>query len=243
MSTLTERIKIGLDSNKTEMCATTQQCMCGYARKGGSNWSKHRKGCRVLKAALPLQDEVERLRTLHADAVESAEAQRDAIVRALEERMNNMADEQAQLQQKVAAVEAKIQSIVPTQTTNNTFNNTMHVHLYGYEQTPLPKMKELLELLSDPPTAVPNFFARKHLTDPKTRNVKITDGQGARMSIYRKDESGVCKWQEGDRKKMLTKVVSRIIDDISRYQSPSDKRWVQWRRYCSEMGINWQEPG
>lgn len=220
------------------MTDTMQECVCGYQRKDPSNWSKHRKACRALRVVEPLQQENERLRAQQRDAAERAEE----AMRALEERMEA---KYSLLAEKVEKLEAQQQALVPakqtTITTNNTVNNNIHIHLHAYEDTPLPKRVEVLALLKNAQTALPNYLNAKHLSNPKCRNIKLVGDD--KVAVYSRDrESGVSKWKTRERKPTLTRLVGRLIDDLTkRYESPRDEGWRAWKAHCSETGLNWSQ--
>lgn len=213
-----------------------QSCVCGYERRDKSNWYHHIKSCKMRRVVEPLQQEVERLRAQQRDAAERADQERDAALRALELKYSQLAE-------KVDKIEAAQQALVPAKQTtiNNTVNNTININIYPFEETPLPKKQEVLALLQSPARALPSYFYRKHLANPKTCNLKLVGDD--KMSVYSKDRTGVRKWTTRDRKPMLTKIVERLIDDLTKaFESPRDEGWKNWRRYCSDTGLNWSHP-
>lgn len=215
--------------------ATSQECVCGYLRRDKANWYHHRKSCKVLRVAEPLQQELERLRAQQQDAAERADQQRDAA-------LNELQTKYLLLAEKVERLEAQQQALVPAKSTtihNNTITNKITINIYTYEETPLPTRKEVLALLNTPSHSLPNYFQRKHLSDPKTRNIKLVGDD--KVAIYSRDrESGVSKWKTRERKPTLTRIVGRLIDDLTeRYEAPRDKDWTVWKAHCSRTGLNW----
>ena len=102
--------------------AFVQECVCGYQRRDPSNWSKHRKACKALRVIEPLKRENERLRTLHQDATERAELQRDAAVQALQEQYSQLAAKVEKLEELQRAIVPSQQTTIQNQTVNNTIN-------------------------------------------------------------------------------------------------------------------------
>lgn len=189
---------------------------------------------------LELQEENERLHTRHQEALAGAE-QHDAAIQAMEARMESQYSE---LSAKVEKLEAQQQSLVPAKQTtisNNTINNTININVYAFEDTPLPKKKDVMPLLKEPQQALPRYFHRKHLLDPRARNIKLVGDD--KMSIYSTDRSGVRKWTTRDRKPMLTEIVERLIDDLTHtFATPRDDGWKQWKAYCSDEGLTYSNP-
>ena len=229
------------------MMTAMQPCRgCGYWAKESSNRSRHRKGCKALEI-FELREENERLRAQYQEAQAGAEHS-NAALQALAERMEA---KYTQLAEKVEKLEAQQQALVlsakPTtvSTVNNTVNNNnITINIYTYKETPLPKKNEVLALLKTPSQALPSYFQRKHLSDPKTRNLKLVGND--KMSVYSKDRAGVSKWTTRERRPMLTQIVERLIDDLlTEYESPRDEGWKQWKAYCSAEGLNpvhWSHP-
>ena len=217
----------------TDMSADAEACVCGYRRGDRGNWSRHRKECKVLKAVEPLQQEIDRLRTQQQAVIDE---QRDAAMRALEERMEA---KYSLLADKVDELEAQQQALVPAKQTIN--NNNIHIHIHAYENTPFPNKKEVLALMKSPRSALPNYLVAKHLSNPKCRNIKLVGDD--RVAIYSRDrESGVSKWKTRERKPTLTRIVGRLIDDLTKqYESPRDEGWKSWKAHCSDTGLNWSD--
>ena len=121
-------------------------------------------------------------------------------------------------------------------------NNTINIRIYTYEDTPLPTKKDVMAILREPRRALPNYFQRKHLSDPKTRNIRWVDGD--KLSIYDMDRSaGVRKWKTTDKKPLLKRIVGRLIEDLTNdFESPKDDNWKRWRAYCSGEGLTWRDP-
>ena len=228
----------------TDMNPSAETCVCGYQRKDKGNWSHHRKTCKTLKVVEPLQQEIERLRGLQQDAAACIEQQRDAALKELQAKYTQLAEkvEKLETQQQALVVSAKPTTV---STVNNTVNNNnITINIYTYKETPLPRRKEVLALLQTPSQALPSYFQRKHLSDPKTRNLKLVGND--KMSVYSKDRTGVSKWTTRERRPMLTQIVGRLIDDLlTEYESPRDEGWKQWKAYCSSEGlhpVHWSHP-
>jgi hypothetical protein len=219
------------------MSAAAQACKaCGYWSEHSSGRSRHRKECKQLKIMV-LKEENERLRAQHAEALAGME-KRDAALQALEERME--AKMEARLAETVEKFEAQLHALVPKQTTiNNTVNNNIHIHLHAYENTPRPSKKEVLALMKSPRSALPNYLGAKHFANPKCRNIKLVGDD--KVAIYSRDrESGISKWKTRERKPTLTRIVVRLIDDLTtHYVSPRDDGWKAWKEHCSSTGLNW----
>lgn len=219
------------------MSDTAQECVCGYRRKDPSNWSKHRKACKALRVVEPLRQENERLRAHQRDATERAEE----AMRVLEERMEA---KYSLLAEKVEKLESQQQAVVPSKHTtihNNTVNNNIHIHLHAYENTPFPNKKEVLALMKSPRSALPNYLVAKHLSNPKCRNIKLVGDN--MVAIYSRDRvSGVPKWKTRERKPTLTRIVGRLIDDLTKhYEAPRNEDWKAWKEHCSSTGLNWSD--
>ena len=217
-------------------------CYCGYQRSDKGNWSRHLKTCRVAQAVQPLQQEVDRLRSLQDEAAASAARQREDTIERLERRLAAQEEQHAELVATVAAMDARMQALVPgtvNNIQNNTINTTININIHPYEKTPLPPRKTVASVFKQPAASIPTYFGQKHLAGPKTRNLRITDARGSKMSVYTRDRrSGVNKWVERDRRDMLIDIVRDIVCDLyEEFSSPKDPTWKAWRQWAVAEGL------
>lgn len=217
-----------------------ETCVCGVKKKDRSNWSKHRRICPALKIEQQLRAEIHSLRELKDKAEESAAQRREEAIERLERRLATQAEQQAVLVSTVAAMETRLQAFVPASTTiNNVQNNQIIINICPYEKTPVPPRKTVTGIFKQPNASIPAYFGHKHLSAPKTRNLRITDAHGSKMSVYTRDRhSGLSKWVERDRKGMLVDIVRDIIFDLhDELSAPKDPAWEGWRRWAFSEGL------
>jgi hypothetical protein len=209
------------------------ECVCGYKRTHSSNWSRHRKQCKVLSLIKPLQEENERLRAVNSQATATT-TQCSAALEALEERMERR---YSQLEGMMNRMQSQLEAIVPArQTTIN--NTTVHIHIYAFPETPLPKRKDVFELLLDPPNSLPAYFQLKHLSEARRRNVILETADSRTISVYQKDRaSGVVKWNRYNRASVLDNLVNCCLEDLIKLDAHQNAGWKLWRRWCTAEGL------
>lgn len=97
-----------------------------------------------------------------------------------------------------------------------------------------------MKILQQPGTSIPEYFRLKHCNNPRTRNLKLANRGAATISVYEKQIGGVKKWAERDRKNVLSRLVSTLIDELEGdFENKKSSVWKNWRsNWLSAEGLS-----
>jgi len=164
-------------------------CECGYQTIQRSNWSTHKRSCKLVKCD---KDEL------------------------IEQMKQQLADTKEQLAAKDRQIE---QLIKRPRTVNNTTNNRyvveQHINVFGKESIEHISPAEIQALLADPANAVPQFIKLKHRRAPGgvNHNLRIPNQKRAIYQVVVAGEGEEKEWENKSKGDML----EQLYDDNSGY--------------------------
>jgi hypothetical protein len=161
-------------------------CACGYTTVNMSNWSRHKKYCKLV-----VTSEKEVIATLQ----------------------QQLADTKEQLAAKDRQIEQWIKR--PRTVNNNTTNKYVveqHINVFGKESIEHISPAEIQALLADPANAVPQFIKLKHRRAPNgvNQNVRIPNKKRAIYQVVVPGDDGK-EWEN----KAKGDVLEQLYDDNS----------------------------
>jgi hypothetical protein len=161
-------------------------CACGYTTVNMSNWSRHKKYCKLV-----VTSEKEVIATLQ----------------------QQLADTKEQLAAKDRQIEQLIKR--PRTVNNNTTNKYVveqHINVFGKESIEHISPAEIQALLADPANAVPQFIKLKHRRAPNgvNQNVRIPNKKRAIYQVVVPGDDGK-EWEN----KAKGDVLEQLYDDNS----------------------------
>ena len=180
-------------------------CECGYTTVTISNWSIHKKRCKLV-----VTSDKEMIATLKEQLAE----QREQLVA----KDQQMAAKDEQMKEQLAAKDRQIEQLIKKpRTVNNTTNNRyvveQHINVFGKESINHITPAQIRSLLADPVNAVPQFIKLKYRRAPGgvNNNVRIPNQKRAIYQVVVLGEDGEKQWEnqaKGD-------VLEQLYDDNS----------------------------
>ena len=169
-------------------------CKCGYSSIDASNWSKHKKSCKLVT-------------TGDKERIESLEKQ---LLAKDEHYQKELAAKDRQIEELIKA--AKKPRIVNNTTNNNRFVVEQHINVFGKESMNHISYEEIQALLADPVNAVPQFIKLKHRKAPGgvNQNVRIPNKKRAIYQVVVPGEEGK-EWEN----KAKGEVLEQLYDENS----------------------------
>ncbi len=173
-------------------------CECGYTTIMCSNWSTHKKRCKLVTTG-----EQERIASLE---------------RQLAAKDEQMAAQMAAKDEQIAAKDKQINELIKRprtvhNTTNNRYVVEQHINVFGKESINHITPAQIRSLLADPVNAVPQFIKLKYRRAPGgvNNNVRIPNQKRAIYQVVVQGEDGDKQWEsqaKGD-------VLEQLYDDNS----------------------------
>ena len=161
-------------------------CECGYTTVNMSNWSRHKKSCKLV-----VTSDKERIASLEKDKEQLRE----------------------QLAAKDEQIKELIKVAKKPRTVNNTTNNNRyvvekHIRVFGKESIEHITPEQIQALLADPANAVPQFIKLKHRRSPGgvNQNLRIPNQKRA---IYQVVVAG-----EGEDKEWENKAKGEVLETL-----------------------------
>jgi len=177
-------------------------CDCGYTTVTISNWSIHKKRCKLVKC----------------DKDELIEQMKQQLADTKEQMKQQLADTKEQMKQQLAAKDEQIKELIKRpRTVNNTTNNRyvveQHINVFGKESINHITPAQIRALLADPANAVPQFIKLKYRRAPGgvNNNVRIPNQKRAIYQVVVQGDDGDKQWEnqaKGD-------VLEQLYDDNS----------------------------
>ena len=169
-------------------------CDCGYTTFESSNWSTHKKRCKLVVTA-----DRELICTLQ----------------------KQLAVKDEQMKEQLAAKDRQIEELIkatkkPRTVTNNTTNKYVveqHINVFGKESIEHISHEQIQALLADPANAVPQFIKLKHRRAPDgvNQNVRVPNQKRAIYQVVVPGEDNEKEWEN----KAKGEVLEQLYDDNS----------------------------
>ena len=173
-------------------------CECGYTTTMSSNWSRHKKSCRLVTTG--------------------EQARIASLERQLAAKDEQMAEQKEQMKEQLAAKDKQIDELIRRprtvhNTTNNKYVVEQHINVFGKESINHITPAQIRSLLADPVNAVPQFIKLKYRRAPGgvNNNVRIPNQKRAIYQVVVQGEDGEKQWEsqaKGD-------VLEQLYDDNS----------------------------
>ena len=181
-------------------------CECGYESIWMSNWSTHKKSCKLVTHVVSTGEQ-ERIASLERQLVAKDEQMKEQLA---------AKDEQMAVQ--LAAKDRQIEQLIKKprtvhNTTNNRYVVEQHINVFGKESINHITPAQIRSLLADPVNAVPQFIKLKYRRAPGgvNNNVRIPNQKRAIYQVVVVGEDGEKQWEnqaKGD-------VLEQLYDDNS----------------------------
>ena len=142
-------------------------CGCGYTSVNMSNWSRHKKYCKLV-----VTSDKERIESLERELAEK----------------NKQIHELIQVAKKPRTV---------NNTTNNRYVVENHINVFGKESIEHISPEQIQALLADPASAVPQFIKLKHRRAPNgvNQNLRIPNQKRALYQVVVAGEGEEKEWE------------------------------------------------
>ena len=166
-------------------------CECGYSTIDASNWSKHKRSCKLVKSD---KDElVEQMKQQLADKDRQLEAKDRQI-------------------EELIKVAKKPRTVNNNTTTHNKFVVEQHINSFGNESIEHISHQQIQELLANPENAVPQFIKLKHQKAPGgiNQNLRVPNKKRAIYQVVVPGDEGK-EWEN----KSKGEVLEQLYDDNS----------------------------
>ena len=150
-------------------------CECGYQTIQRSNWSIHKKSCKLVKC------------------------DKDALI---EQMKQQLAAKDEQIKQLIQ-VAKKPRTV--NNTTNNRYVVEQHVNVFGKESIEHISPEQIQALLADPANAVPQFIKLKHRRAPGgvNQNLRIPNQKRAIYQVVVAGEGEEKEWENKAKGELL----------------------------------------
>ena len=196
-------------------------CACGYTTVNMSNWSRHKKYCKLV-----VTSEKEVIATLQ----------------------QQLADTKEQLAAKDRQIEQLIKR--PRTVNNNTTNKYVveqHINVFGKESIEHISPAEIQALLADPANAVPQFIKLKHRRAPGgvNHNLRIPNQKRAIYQVVVAGDGEEKEWEN----KSKGDVLEQLYDDNSGYlECEADEDTRVGSRFLDHQervkaSVDWEDGG
>ena len=176
-------------------------CECGYQTIQRSNWSTHKRTCKLVSTG-----DKERIASLERQLA------------AKDEQMAAKDQQMAAKDEQLAAKDRQIEQLIKKprtvhNTTNNRYVVEQHINVFGKESISHITPAQIRALLADPVNAVPQFIKLKYRRAPGgvNNNVRIPNQKRAIYQVVVLGEDGEKQWEnqaKGD-------VLEQLYDDNS----------------------------
>ena len=176
-------------------------CECGYQTIQRSNWSTHKRTCKLVSTG-----DKERIASLERQLA------------AKDEQMAAKDQQMAAKDEQLAAKDRQIEQLIKKprtvhNTTNNRYVVEQHINVFGKESISHITPAQIRSLLADPVNAVPQFIKLKYRRAPGgvNNNVRIPNQKRAIYQVVVVGEDGEKQWEnqaKGD-------VLEQLYDDNS----------------------------
>lgn len=198
-------------------------CECGYIATHRSNWSTHKKRCRVHTSIDHEKDQLrERVQSLEQQLVTNTEHYQ-AELKAKDKQLV------AKDQQINELLQAAKEERKRPRTVNNHLNNTVnnHINVFGKESLAHITEAKLQELLSDPYTSVARLVTLKHSVE-ENQNVKVPNAREKWVQVLVEGEGGQREWQSVPKGDILSEIVE---SNAMLLEGEADENTVPGERY------------
>ena len=169
-------------------------CVCGYSTINPSNWSQHKKRCKLIPN------------------------EKDARIATLEKQLEETKrDTKEQLAAKDEQIRGLIQVAKKPRTVHNTTNNRyvveQHINVFGKESTEHITPEQIEALLADPANAVSQFIKLKHHKAPGgvNANIRVPNQNRAIYQVVVGGEGEDKEWEN----KAKGEILEQMYDDTS----------------------------
>ena len=172
-------------------------CECGYETIWMSNWSSHKKRCKLF-----VTGDKERIASLERDK---------------EDLKVQLADTKEQMREQMRAKDRQIEQLIKKpRTVNNTTNKYVveqHINVFGKESIQHISHEQIQALLADPANAVPQFIKLKHRRAPDgvNNNIRVPNQKRAIYQVVVAGEGEEKEWEN----KAKVEVLEQLYDDNS----------------------------
>eukprot|EP00966_Prymnesium_polylepis_P336433 7391573-Prymnesium_polylepis.2 len=188
-------------------------CDCGYTTFESSNWSTHKKRCKLVVTA-----DRELICTLKEQLAAKDEQMMQQLAVKDEQMKEQLAVKDEQMKEQLAAKDRQIEQLIkrPRTVNNNTTNKYVveaHINTFGKESIEHISPQQIQALLADPANAVPQFIKLKHRRAPNgvNHNVRVPNQKRAIYQVVVPDEEGGKEWEN----KAKGDVLEQLYDDNS----------------------------
>ena len=182
----------------TTVYKNPRTCVCGYSTINPSNWSQHKKRCKLIP-----DDKDSRIATLEKQLEDTRRDAREQL---------SAKDEQ------MRAKDRQIEQLIkrPRTVNNNTTNKYVveqHINVFGKESIEHISHEQIQALLADPANAVPRFIKLKHKRAPDgvNQNVRVPNQKRAIYQVVVAGEGEEKEWEN----KAKGEVLEQLYDDNS----------------------------
>jgi len=160
-------------------------CRCGYTSVNMSNWSRHKKYCKLVVTS-----------------------DKDELI---EQMKQQLAAKDEQIKELIQV--AKKPRTVNNTTTNNRYVVEQHINVFGKESIEHISPEQIQALLADPANAVPQFIKLKHRRAPGgvNQNLRIPNQKRAIYQVVVSGEGEDKEWEN----KSKGEVLEQLYDENS----------------------------
>ena len=178
-------------------------CECGYESIWMSNWSSHKKSCKLVTTG-----DKERIASLERQL-----AVKDEQMAAKDLQMAEQKEQMAVKDEQIKELIKRPRTTVTNNTTHNKYVVEQHINVFGKESIDHITPAQIRALLADPVNAVPQFIKLKYRRAPGgvNNNVRIPNQKRAIYQVVVQGEDGEKQWEsqaKGD-------VLEQLYDDNS----------------------------
>ena len=178
-------------------------CECGYESIWMSNWSSHKKSCKLVTTG-----DKERIASLERQL-----AVKDEQMAAKDLQMAEQKEQMAVKDEQIKELIKRPRTTVTNNTTHNKYVVEQHINVFGKESMNHITPAQIRSLLADPVNAVPQFIKLKYRRAPGgvNNNVRIPNQKRAIYQVVVQGEDGEKQWEnqaKGD-------VLEQLYDDNS----------------------------
>jgi hypothetical protein len=182
-------------------------CECGYTTLESSNWSTHKRRCKLIQAHQSAEER-ERIASLEKD--------KNDLKQQLSVKDEQLTAKDEHYQKELAAKDRQIEELIKatkkprTVTNHNRYVVEQHINVFGKETMSHISPQQIQHLLADPENAVAKFVKLKHRA-PSNANVRCPNMNRAIYQVVVDTEGEEKEWEN----RAKGEVLEKLYDDNS----------------------------
>ena len=184
-------------------------CICGYSTINPSNWSQHKKRCKLIPSEKDarIASLEQQLATKDEQLATKDEQIREQLATKDEQlatKDEQLATKDEQLEKQLAAKDEQIRELIQVAKKPRTVNNTNNryvveqkINVFGKESLGHIRPEQIESLLADPANAVSRFIKLKHQKAPGgvNANVRVPNQKRAIYQVVVATDDGDKEWE------------------------------------------------